>query len=503
MPAALLGLLSLPLLWWWHVRRNRPPHVPTASLMFVLDEEEQTRLPRGRRWDGELLLSLAAATLLTVAAAGPKWGADTPRRTVRVVVTGGALATRTDYAERVEEALAQMADTLASADRLHVTWVPARDSDGGWRSAPRPSSDSVLGIARAGTATVRYVITDQPPVFAASDIVWIVLGAPSEPERVHNAGIVRARVEPGDPATLHLVIERTDPALRIEGVQVGAHTVTPPANHGALLTATAPLPPAATTVRLVTPGGPDVLPADDAIVLSPDEVAVFLAPDLPDAVAKPVRAAIRAVAGTSVRDATAEDADLVCSVAPHATPGWSIRFAPEGPADHSLPAGQDVVSTSPLVRDLVLDGDAAFAFTAPPGALPADTMVLMGRRAAGRVWPVLAQVAPRTIQMFSQPPPPPSAFWPLFFENVIEFVKGRAVQGGVRIRGVLDRSVTQLAYVQQPFRPEALRAVPPDRIAPSTTLRTVALGLGVLALLALWALPLWRRDRTPNLAPVR
>ena len=186
-PWALLGLASLPVLWWLHVRRKKPPLVDTSSLMFVLDEEEQTKLPRGRRFDWELFLTLATAALLTLAAAGPRWSRERPQRVVRVVVAGGALAWRTGYGERVDQTLDAMSDAIAAGDRLDVIWVPRREEMG----APRPSLDRLLGEARAGDATVRYVISDRLPQEAPMDIAWVALGGPGE-----NAGIVSAPCVP-------------------------------------------------------------------------------------------------------------------------------------------------------------------------------------------------------------------------------------------------------------------------------------------------------------------
>ena len=72
-PLVLLGLLSLPALWW--LLRLIPPrprriHFPPARLLFDIAPREET--PARTPW-WLLLLRLALAALLIIAAAGPLW----------------------------------------------------------------------------------------------------------------------------------------------------------------------------------------------------------------------------------------------------------------------------------------------------------------------------------------------------------------------------------------------------------------------------------------------
>src|SRR5690606_7680494 len=72
-PLVLLGLLSLPVLWW--LLRLMPPrprivHFPPTRLLFDIAPKEET--PARTPW-WLTLLRLALAALLIIAAAGPIW----------------------------------------------------------------------------------------------------------------------------------------------------------------------------------------------------------------------------------------------------------------------------------------------------------------------------------------------------------------------------------------------------------------------------------------------
>src|SRR5262249_56722489 len=72
-PLVLLGLISLPALWW--LLRLIPPrprrvHFPPTRLLFDIAPREET--PSRTPW-WLLLLRLALAALLIIAAAGPLW----------------------------------------------------------------------------------------------------------------------------------------------------------------------------------------------------------------------------------------------------------------------------------------------------------------------------------------------------------------------------------------------------------------------------------------------
>src|SRR5262249_61887342 len=72
-PLMLLGLLSLPILWW--ILRLIPPQprridFPPTRLLFDIKPKEET--PRRTPW-GLTLLRLTLATLIILASAGPQW----------------------------------------------------------------------------------------------------------------------------------------------------------------------------------------------------------------------------------------------------------------------------------------------------------------------------------------------------------------------------------------------------------------------------------------------
>src|SRR5271155_3263730 len=76
-PALLLGLLSLPVLWWLlRVMPPRPRRIefPPTRLLFDIAPKEET--PSRTPW-WLTALRLAAAALIILAAAGPIWNPQT------------------------------------------------------------------------------------------------------------------------------------------------------------------------------------------------------------------------------------------------------------------------------------------------------------------------------------------------------------------------------------------------------------------------------------------
>ena len=79
-PLLLLGLLSLPVLWWLlRVMPPRPRRIefPPTRLLFDIKPKEET--PSRTPW-WLTLLRLPAAALVILAAAGPIWNPQTARR---------------------------------------------------------------------------------------------------------------------------------------------------------------------------------------------------------------------------------------------------------------------------------------------------------------------------------------------------------------------------------------------------------------------------------------
>src|SRR5258707_4763779 len=85
-PLVLLGLLSLPVLWW--LLRMIPPQprridFPPTRLLFQIKPKEET--PRRTPW-WLTLLRLTLATLVILAAAGPLWNPPLEATTSRTPI---------------------------------------------------------------------------------------------------------------------------------------------------------------------------------------------------------------------------------------------------------------------------------------------------------------------------------------------------------------------------------------------------------------------------------
>jgi hypothetical protein len=149
-PLLLLGLLSLPLLWW--VLRVMPPRprrveFPPTRLLFDIAPREET--PSRTPW-WLTALRLAAAALVILAAAGPIWNPHTgvaSRSSPLVILLddGWSAASNWDVHLRAADELIANADT----DRRGVALVPLSD----------PTRD--ITIMPAGTA--RVALRQLPP----------------------------------------------------------------------------------------------------------------------------------------------------------------------------------------------------------------------------------------------------------------------------------------------------------------------------------------------------
>jgi len=142
-PLLLLGLLSLPLLWWLlRVMPPRPRRVefPPTRLLFDITPREET--PSRTPW-WLTALRLAAAALIILAAAGPIWNPQTgvASRSSPLVILfddGWSAASNWDVRMRAADELIANADT----DRRGIALVPLSD----------PTRD--ITIMPAGTARV-------------------------------------------------------------------------------------------------------------------------------------------------------------------------------------------------------------------------------------------------------------------------------------------------------------------------------------------------------------
>ena len=124
-PMLLLGLLSLPVLWWLlRVIPPRPRRIefPPTQLLFDIAPKEET--PSRTPW-WLTALRLAAAALIILAAAGPIWnppaGASTSRAPLVILIDDGwSAASSWDVREKAADELIANADS----DRRGIALVP-------------------------------------------------------------------------------------------------------------------------------------------------------------------------------------------------------------------------------------------------------------------------------------------------------------------------------------------------------------------------------------------
>ena len=142
-PALLLGLLSLPLLWWLlRVMPPRPRRIefPPTRLLFDIAPKEET--PSRTPW-WLTALRLLAAALIILAAAGPIWNPQTGAagsRAPLVILLDDGWSAASSWEARVKAADELIAN--ADSDRRGVALVPLSE----------PARD--ITIMPAGTARV-------------------------------------------------------------------------------------------------------------------------------------------------------------------------------------------------------------------------------------------------------------------------------------------------------------------------------------------------------------
>src|SRR5215510_14945768 len=131
-PLVLLGLLSLPVLWW--LLRLIPPrprrvHFPPTRLLFDIAPREET--PSRTPW-WLLLLRLALAALLIIAAAGPLWNPPIATSSAAappalLIDDGWASAATWDKRMRTAEDLVARAETNKTGIAIILLSETARD----------------------------------------------------------------------------------------------------------------------------------------------------------------------------------------------------------------------------------------------------------------------------------------------------------------------------------------------------------------------------------------
>lgn len=503
-PWALLALGALPALWILYRRRARPPQRDVPALLFFVEEAGPLLAAHRRRHDLALWLSLAAAALLSLAAAGPEVRVGSEGRRVRVVVAGGAPAGQTGYADRVERALAALRAGVGPDDRVEVLAWPgagALPSPEG----PRPSPAALAAAARAGAPGLAVVLSDVLPDPLPADVRWIAVGEAA----TVNVGIVAVDLSPGtagrrllatvlnharSPAEVEVVV-RDLSAAREAGrrrLRLG-----PDEGRAVLLDLDAAGPEL--EVRLVPVAGPvgDGLGADDVVRLSARPLTWAGGGSGDQATA--LGAAFTAAGATPGGAADADVEVLGPEQAPTPPAGprvrWALRLGRlgEGTVGVHAPSGPDQVVPHALTCDLSTVGvDLVFA-DEPVGPPPPGT--LLAREAGGRTWPVLVleDDPPRTLRVVPDltagaPSPAASPLWPLIVENLLRAIGGSAGPSGVRAQGLLDPASTRLGRSVRPFDPQWLAAVPVDHGPRPVRLAAWLATMAVALLLALWLL---------------
>jgi Domain of unknown function (DUF4159)/Aerotolerance regulator N-terminal len=223
-PLVLLGLLSLPVLWW--LLRLIPPrprvvHFPPTRLLMEIAPKEET--PARTPW-WLTLLRLVLAALLILAAAGPIWNpplaASVGSRPILLLLDDGwsaaaswdaRLRAADDIVGRAEMdgravALAPLSDTTADLSMQTASAVRVRLA----QLKPKPHAleraDALPGIARLLNATSEI------------DLVWLSDGVDTGNSKTFIEGL--ARVLNG--RTITVVDRGLSPALALGGAENSA-----------------------------------------------------------------------------------------------------------------------------------------------------------------------------------------------------------------------------------------------------------------------------------------
>src|SRR5512143_2798749 len=147
-PLVLLGLLSLPVLWW--LLRLVPPRprrvdFPPTRLLFEIAPKEET--PSRTPW-WLTLLRLTLATLIIIAAAGPLWNpplATTDRAAPLLIMLDDGWSAAASWDARLRTADEMIA--RADADNRGVAILPLSETD----------RDSSLGLAGAARVQIKQI----------------------------------------------------------------------------------------------------------------------------------------------------------------------------------------------------------------------------------------------------------------------------------------------------------------------------------------------------------
>ena len=227
-PLLLLGLLSLPLLWWllWVIPpRPRRIEFPPTRLLFDIVPKEET--PSRTPW-WLTALRLAAAALIILAAAGPIWnpplGATTSRAPLAIMIDDGWSAASTwDARVKAADELISNADNDRRGIALIPLSEPTRDiaimPGGTARVALRQLSPKPYSIDRSETLGIidRFLKTT-----GDCDLVWLSDGVDSGRGAEFLQGLGKVA---GD-RTLTVFEGGTPPALALAAAENAAAKMT-------------------------------------------------------------------------------------------------------------------------------------------------------------------------------------------------------------------------------------------------------------------------------------
>ena len=227
-PLLLLGLLSLPVLWWLlRVIPPRPRRIefPPTRLLFEIAPKEET--PSRTPW-WLTALRLAAAALVILAAAGPIWnppvGASASRAPLAILIDDGWSAAATwDARVRAADELISNADNDRRGIALIPLSEPTRDiaimPGGTARVALRQLSPKPYSIDRAETLGIidRFL-----KATGDCDIAWLSDGVDSGRGADFLAGLSKVV---GD-RTLTVFEGGTPPALALAAAENAAAKMT-------------------------------------------------------------------------------------------------------------------------------------------------------------------------------------------------------------------------------------------------------------------------------------
>src|SRR6516162_646240 len=197
-PALLLGLLSLPFLWWLlRVMPPRPRRIefPPTRLLFDIAPKEET--PSRTPW-WLTALRLAAAALIILAAAGPIWNpqtglAGTASPLVILLDDGWSAASSWDNRVRAADELIANADNGRRGIALVPLSEPARDitvmPGGAARVALRQLAPKPFSIDRVETLPIiaRFLQTT-----GDAEIAWLSDGVDAGHGKEFVEGLARA-----------------------------------------------------------------------------------------------------------------------------------------------------------------------------------------------------------------------------------------------------------------------------------------------------------------------